>query len=91
MKEGLYPYILPHLRELILRDQLFVKHGKVSNYLNEIDESEIAELRVGDFPAIDALAFAAITPSKFHTNITAATTVDQVGALIVSDISFSIN
>ncbi|MBL7190030.1 MAG: hypothetical protein ISS70_27195 [Phycisphaerae bacterium] len=42
------------------RRQLFLNDSKVVNYLGEIGDSELAELAIGDFPAVESLAFAVI-------------------------------
>ena len=57
-----YQYILPELKRLLDKDrrQLFLKDSQVTNYLSEIDPSEIPTLEFGDFPAIEATAFAVI-------------------------------
>jgi hypothetical protein len=62
MEKGLYSFILPQIKELVHpeRRRLFLKDSKVANYLGEIEESEIAELEQGSYPAIEALAFAVI-------------------------------
>ena len=56
--ENLYSYILPQIKELCRLKQLFIKEGKTANYLRSIQENEISELELGDYPAIEALAFA---------------------------------
>jgi len=58
----LYAYILPHLRNQLEpgRKLLFLKSSKLVDYLADIEEKEIADLQFGDFPAIEALAFAVI-------------------------------
>lgn len=60
--EHLYAYALPHLKRLLdpERRMLFLKDSKILNYLAAIEESEIASLELGDFPSIEALAFAVI-------------------------------
>ena len=60
--ENLYSFILPQLKELVSAEHkmLFLKDGKVSAYLSEIQPEEISELQPGDYPAIEALAFAVI-------------------------------
>jgi hypothetical protein len=60
--EMLYPYILPKLKRLLQpeRRMLFLKESKIVNHMQAIDESEIAELRAGEYPAVEALAFAVI-------------------------------
>ncbi len=60
--ENLYSYIIPQIKDLLReeRRQLYLKNSKIINYLSGIQESEIAELELGDLPAIEALAFAVI-------------------------------
>ena len=59
-----YPYILDTLKELLNsgqeRRQLILKDSKVMRYLAEIEEADVAELELGSYPAIEALAFAVI-------------------------------
>jgi hypothetical protein len=59
----LYAYMLPHLSEQLEpeRKMLFLKDSKVLDYLANIEKEHVAELQLGDFPAIEALAFAVIT------------------------------
>ena len=59
---ALYQYILPQIKELITdeRRQLYLKDSIILNYLSEIEESEIATLESGSYPAVEALAFAVI-------------------------------
>ena len=59
----LYAYLLPNLKEQLEPDRkmLFLKDSKVIDYLADIEDGQIAELQLGDFPAIEALGFAAIT------------------------------
>jgi hypothetical protein len=65
--EQLYPYILPHIKSLLDKDrrQLFVKDSSVLNYLSAVEPSEIATLEFGDFPAVEALAFAVLEMRVF--------------------------
>jgi hypothetical protein len=58
--ERLYPYILAEIRRLLASDrrQLFLKDSRILGYLSEIEPGGIAELERGDYPAIEALAFA---------------------------------
>jgi len=60
--ESLYPYILPQIKELLSADRrtLYLKDSKIVNYLSEIEETEISELKFGEYPAIEAVAFAVI-------------------------------
>lgn len=57
-----YAYALPHLKRLLdpERRMLFLKDSKIANYLAAIEESEIADLELGAYPAIEALAFAVL-------------------------------
>jgi len=65
-KKDLYQYILGQIKELLRRKQLFLKHGKVASCIAGIEESEIPELKRGDYPAIEALAFAAIGGREYE-------------------------
>jgi len=55
-----YQFMLPKLKWLLDKDrrQLFLKDSQVVNYLSEIEPNEIAALEFGDFPSIEAMAFA---------------------------------
>jgi hypothetical protein len=68
--ENLYPYIMGQIRELVHKDrkQLFLKDGKVASYMLSIEESEIATLELGDYPAIEALAFAVLEMRRYVEN-----------------------
>ena len=46
------------------RKRLFLRGCTVETSLNEINPEEISELRFGEFPAIEALAFAVIGADK---------------------------
>ncbi len=61
-KEHLYPYILAEIKGLINPEKrhLFLKDSKVANYLSGIEPGEVVDLQLGDFPAIEALAFAVL-------------------------------
>ena len=60
--ERLYQYILPEIKQLRNKDcrQLFLRDSKILNYLSAIQPDEIPELELGDYPAIEAIAFAAL-------------------------------
>ena len=60
--ERFYSYIIPQIKELLDPDrrQLFLKASKIRDYLGEIKPDEMEDLRFGDFPAIEAVAFAVI-------------------------------
>ena len=64
--ENVYGFILPQLKEMCSpeRRQLFLKGGRTVDYLGEIDEAEMADLKVGEFPAIEALGFTVIGMRK---------------------------
>ncbi|MFC1634236.1 hypothetical protein ACFL5Z_05290 [Planctomycetota bacterium] len=55
-----YQTILPRIKVLVNRRQLFLYDNKVVTYLDGIQESEMAELALGEFPAIESLAFGVI-------------------------------
>jgi len=60
--ENLYSFILPQLKDLLTaeRRQLFLKGSKIASYLSEIEDTQISELKSGDFPSVESLAFAVI-------------------------------
>jgi hypothetical protein len=60
--EPLYGYILPELKDLLKeqRRQLFLRNSKILDYLSTIEQGEVAALEPGDYPAIEALAFAVL-------------------------------
>ena len=59
-----YQYMLTKIKELLDPDperrQLFLKDSKILNYLSAIEPNNIYKLEFGDYPAIEALAFAVI-------------------------------
>jgi hypothetical protein len=61
--ENLYPYMLDELKRLLdaNRRMLFLKDAKVVNYLGDIEAEDIAELKLGEYPAIEATCFAVLT------------------------------
>ena len=66
--EALYPYIMAEIKRLRTHDrrQLFLPDdSKVLSYMNGIEPSEIASLTFGDFPSIEALAFAVIAMRRW--------------------------
>ena len=60
--ESLYACILAQIKDLLAPEwrQLFLKGGKILSYMSEIEEGQIAALELGDYPTIEALAFAVI-------------------------------
>jgi hypothetical protein len=48
---------------------LFLKDSKTKNYFGEIEPSEVVTPELGDYPAIEALAFAVIELRKFGRQI----------------------
>ena len=56
-----FQYIIPELKRLLDKDsrQLFLKDSKILNYLAAIEAENMASIEFGDFPAIEALSFAA--------------------------------
>jgi len=57
-----YPYVLGTLKELLGERprRLFLKEGIIKNYLGQIKPDEVAELKRGDFPAVEAVGIAVI-------------------------------
>jgi hypothetical protein len=57
-----YPYILAEIKGVLDRGnrQLFLKDSKVANHLGGINPEEVVDMQLGDFPVIEALAFAVI-------------------------------
>jgi hypothetical protein len=60
--EPFYPYVLGKLKEFLNREhrRLFLKDSKVLNYMAEIERDEEAELKRGDFPALEAVIYATV-------------------------------
>ena len=58
--ENLYPFMLDELKRLLdeKRRQLFLKDSKILLNLSEIEAEDITDLKLGDYPAIEALCFA---------------------------------
>jgi hypothetical protein len=58
----LYPLLLDTLKELLNPEhrRLFLKNSKLLKYLGDIEEGQDAKLELGEYPAIEALAFAVI-------------------------------
>ena len=58
-----YQFALDEIKRLLdfERRTLFLKDSKIIGYLSEIEECEVADLDLGDYPAIEALCFAVIT------------------------------
>jgi len=66
--EALYPYIMAEIKRLRTEDrrQLFLPDdSKILGYMNGIEESEITSLTFGDYPSIEALAFAVIAMRRW--------------------------
>ena len=66
-----YQRIMSEIKKLVdeERRQLFLKDSKTKNYLGEIEPSEVVELQLGDYPAIEALAFAVIELREYGRQI----------------------
>ena len=60
--QEMYSYILGTLKGLLGERQrrLFLKDGIIKNYLDQIKPDEVAELKRGDYPAIEALGYAVV-------------------------------
>ena len=63
----LYPYILAEIKRLLDEKHrlLELKNSKILSYLREIEEGETATLELGEYPAIEALAFVVIEMRKY--------------------------
>jgi hypothetical protein len=61
LNDELYAYAMPILKSRLHEDnrQLFLKTSKVLDYMGQIKEQEIPFMKRGDYPAIEALAYAA--------------------------------
>lgn len=59
-KTDLFSYILPMLRNMIERGHLILKDGKTKAYLSQPQEADLSTIEMGDFPAIEALAYAVL-------------------------------
>ena len=61
-----YRYALDEIKRLLGKDRrmLFLKDSIIPNYLSDIEEDVITELKHGDYPGIEALAYAVITIMK---------------------------
>lgn len=57
-----FDYIYPMLKELLEKDRrrLFLKESKLQGYMFQPQESDLATIEFGDYPAIEALAFAVL-------------------------------
>ena len=60
--EPFYPYVLGKLKELLNPEhrRLFLKNSQLLNYMGEIEPGEVSGLERGDFPALEALIYAAV-------------------------------
>ena len=74
-----YQYMLQSLRRMLRKDnrRLFLKDSRSLEYLREIEDGPEVELELGEFPSIEALAFAA-SEGKKHTG---GMTLEQIHAL----------
>ena len=59
---NVYSYLLPQIKDLlnVKRRRLFIKGSKIIDYLSEVEEIEIADFKIGEYPAIEALGFTII-------------------------------
>lgn len=62
-----FAYLFPQLKKLLDKDhrQLFLKNSKIISYFATIEPSHIPDITFGDFPAVEALAFAVIEMRRF--------------------------
>lgn len=59
-KNDLFSYILPMLRNLIERGHLILKDGMTKTFLSQPQEADLSTIEMGDYPSIEALAFAVL-------------------------------
>jgi len=66
-----YEFMLPKIKRLLNEEhkQLFLKDSKILNYLPTIEPQEIPALEFGDYPALEALAFAVIELREYGSQI----------------------
>lgn len=57
-----FDYVYPMLKEILEpeRRRLFLKDSKLQGYMFQPQESDLASIEFGDYPAIEALAFAVL-------------------------------
>jgi len=62
-----FAYILPETKRLLDKErrQLFLKDSKITSYLHALTVEQIQDIEFGEFPAIEALAFAVIEMRQF--------------------------
>jgi len=60
--DGMYRYILAEIKQLCRPDhrQLELRDSLAVDYLSAVEQVEVSELKLGDYPGIEALAHAAI-------------------------------
>ncbi|MHC4117017.1 MAG: hypothetical protein ACYSWO_05885 [Planctomycetota bacterium] len=60
--DKLYQRILQNIRHMLREDRkaLFLKGGRVVDYLSQVEADKECELELGEFPAIEALGFAVL-------------------------------
>ena len=60
--KNVYSYILPQIKELLNTDRrlLFLKNSKILDYLSEVEEIDISDFKLGEYPAIEVLGFTII-------------------------------
>lgn len=59
-KNDLFSYILPMLRNLIERGHFILKDGMTKTFLSQPQEADLSTIELGDYPSIEALAFAVL-------------------------------
>jgi len=65
--DNMYAFILARLKQLLQPDRrrLFLKDGKVLHYLNDIDIETVGELKMGDYPAVEALGWLVVEMTDY--------------------------
>jgi hypothetical protein len=65
-----YQYMLQSLRRMLRKDsrRLFLKNSRVVEYMREIEGDAELELELGEFPAVEALAFAVLEGKRLGSS-----------------------
>ena len=64
-----YAYIVPEIRRLLDPRQLWLKTSRAGEYLHAIESRKLIEYEFGDFPALEALAFAVLELRRYAESL----------------------
>jgi hypothetical protein len=88
-KVPFYQYVVDELKDL--RDEehrrLFLKNSKVLNYMAEIEQGQVAELKRGEYPPLEALVYAAVEGLRTAESLSAGPYPATTGEVVSSDSS----